>query len=211
MNPHIKLINGNCIEVLKRVPDRRVDLVVTDPPYLVNYRDQSGRRIRNDRAADWLAPAFREVARVLKPNSSCISFYGWSKVHLFMEAWLAAGLYPVEHLVFAKPYASSGRYAQRTHECAYILAKGRPAPPQALLKDVLPWKYSGNRLHPTQKPVEAMEALIAAFSRPGDIVLDPFMGSGTTGVAACKLGRHFLGIELDPGYYRVATKRFITL
>ena len=69
----------------------------------------------------------------------------------------------------------------------------------------------GKRLHPTQKPVQLMETLITRHSNPGDIVLDPFMGSGTTGVAAMKLGRKFYGIEKDPGYFAVAQDRLVAL
>ncbi len=72
---------------------------------------------------------------------------------------------------------------------------------------MLPWSYSGNKLHPTQKPIAAIDPLIAAFSKPGDIVLDPFLGSGTTGRSAQRLGKSFLGIELDPKYYRIAAER----
>ena len=61
--------------------------------------------------------------------------------------------------------------------------------------------------HPCEKPLAMMEHIIAASSRPGDVVLDPFMGSGTTGVACVKLGRKFIGIELDPGYFDIAVKR----
>ena len=206
--PRTKLINGDCIEVLQRVSDASIDLTVTDPPYLVNYSSRDGRRIANDNSCGWLRPAFAQVARVLKPNHFCISFYGWNQADRFLHAWKSAGLYPVGHLVWAKSYSSSRRgFLRSTHECAYLLAKGRPARPKVRLNDVLPWSYSGNQLHPTQKPLSAIEPLIAAFSEPGDIVLDPFAGSATTGVAAKRLGRSFLGIELDPKYHRIAARR----
>ena len=88
-----------------------------------------------------------------------------------------------------------------------LLAKGEPPKPAKPLRDVLPWRYSGNKLHPTQKPVEAILPLIETFSQPGDLVLDPFAGSGTTLVAARRLGRCAAGIELDPGYFRAASQR----
>ncbi len=206
--PQFKLINGDCIDVLKRVPDSSIDLVVTDPPYLVNYRSRDGRRVRNDVQADWLEPAFSQVARVLKQNRFCVSFYGWNQADKFLLAWKKAGLYPVGHLVWAKAYASSRRrFLRATHECAYLLAKGSPAQPKILLKDVLPWSYTGNKLHPTQKPTTAIDPLISAFSQPGDVVLDPFCGSGTTGRSALRLQRRFIGIEIDPEYHAIAAKR----
>jgi site-specific DNA-methyltransferase (adenine-specific) len=71
---------GDCRAVLAPLPGEAVDFCLTDPPYLVNYRDRSGRSLAGDRVGDWLAPAFAEVFRLLKPNAVCVSFYGWTKV-----------------------------------------------------------------------------------------------------------------------------------
>ena len=73
--------------------------------------------------------------------------------------------------------------------------------------DVLPWKYTGNRLHPTQKPVSILRPYIEAFTQPGDTVLDPFCGSGSTLVAAKKTGRNYIGIEIDSAHHRTAAER----
>jgi site-specific DNA-methyltransferase (adenine-specific) len=73
--------------------------------------------------------------------------------------------------------------------------------------DVLDLPYSGNRLHPTQKPVEPLKTLIGAFTRPGDVVLDPFCGSGSTLAAAQELDRCYIGIDLDPAHHRTARQR----
>jgi site-specific DNA-methyltransferase (adenine-specific) len=72
---------------------------------------------------------------------------------------------------------------------------------------VIDWQYTGNRLHPTQKPVSALKPLIRAFTDPGDIVLDPFCGSGSTLIAARALERSYIGIELDPQHHRTACER----
>ena len=79
-------IHGDCIRIMQLMPDASVDLIVTDPPYLVNYRSRDGRRIVNDDRSDWLGPASAEMYLVLKPNSYCISFYGWQGVHHFFES-----------------------------------------------------------------------------------------------------------------------------
>jgi predicted RNA methylase len=76
--------------------------------------------------------------------------------------------------------------------------------PPAPLPDVMDWTYTGNRLHPTQKPLSILRPLIEVFSKPGEIVLDPFCGSGSTLAAAQELGRRFVGIELDPTHHRTA-------
>lgn len=186
-----------------------VDFVLTDPPYLVGYRTRDGRSIRNDRRAEWLEPSFAEIYRVLKPDRFCVSFYGWPKVERFMLAWKRAGFYPVGHLVWTKHYASSSgpSYVNYHHETAYLLAKRRPEYPRKKLPDVLPWEYTGNRLHPMEKAVATLEPLIRTYSRPGELVLDPFCGSASTAEAAKRNGRHYLGIELDEKHWRVAVER----
>jgi site-specific DNA-methyltransferase (adenine-specific) len=80
--------------------------------------------------------------------------------------------------------------------------------PGEAIGDVIDWTtYTGNRLHPTQKPLSVLFPLIEGFSRPGNLVLDPFAGSGSTLLAAHMLGRRYLGIELDPGYHANACQR----
>jgi len=103
-------------------------------------------------------------------------------------------------VVFPKTYASAARFTEYRHEQAYVLVKrkpeaGRPPP------DAIPWSYTGNRLHPTQKPVALFNPVIEAFTRPGDTILDPFCGSGPSLVAARDLGRHQVGIELDEAHH----------
>lgn len=144
---------------------------------------------------------------MLRPDSFCVSFYGWTKIDHFFAAWKKAGFRVVGHIVFNKGYASSSRFVRYQHESAFLLAKGSPACPGNPIPDVLPWRYSGNKLHPTQKPLDAMKTLVEAFSKPGDLVLDPFAGSGTTCEAALIAGRRYLGFELDPTYHAAATAR----
>ncbi len=84
----------------------------------------------------------------------------------------------------------------------------RPALP---VPDVLDWSNTGNVLHPTQKPVSVLKPLIAAFSPPGGLILDPFCGSGSTLVAAKELGRAYLGIEIDAGHHATATRRLAAI
>lgn len=201
------VLRGDCRQVLPQLPAASVDLVLTDPPYLVNYRARDGRTVAGDVDDEWLLPSFREVYRVLKANRFCVSFYGWNRADDFLSAWRAAGFRPVGHLVWVKPYASRRGFLASHHESAYLLAKGAPLKPAAPIPDVLDWEYTGNHLHPTQKPVSGLAPLISRFSRPGDLVLDPFAGSGSTLVAAQGLGRRYLGIELDEGYQRAALAR----
>lgn len=206
-----RLILGDCLSVLQEIDDESVDLVVTDPPYLVNYTDRSGRSIANDVRSDWIMPAFEQLYRVLRQDTLCLSFYGWNSADVFIDAWRKAGFRMVGHIVFKKRYASKSRYVAYCHESAYLLAKGRPPLPAVPLPDVMDWTYTGNKLHPTQKPVDVLAKLIAAFSGPGDTVLDPFAGSGSTCEAARRTGRRYIGIELDENYYENAVTRLSSL
>jgi site-specific DNA-methyltransferase (adenine-specific) len=205
-----RVIHGDCIEVLKTMPSESIDLVVTDPPFLVNFRDRDGRSFANDNPnnATWLKPAFSEVYRVLKPDKFCISFYGFHHTDKYLNAWRSAGFRTLDLIVWSKQYTSSEGFIQRDHESAYLLAKGKPRKPRVKLPSVLSeWRYTGNTLHPTQKPVMAILPLIMAFSQMGDIILDPFAGSGTTAVAATSLNRRYVAIELDQKYCAIAQRR----
>lgn len=208
-----RLLHGDSIKLMQRIPAGSVDLIATDPPYLVNYRSRDGRSFQNENPdqPEWLKPAFAEMYRVLKQDAFCLSFYGYSMAHHFLTAFEDAGFSVVGHVVFQKHYASGSRFTRRTHEQAYLLAKGRPNSPENPLSDVLPWgDYTGNRLHPCQKPVSVFSPVIEAFSKPGDLILDPFAGSASTAVAAKELGRHYLAIELDWNYYQNAWRRLVT-
>ena len=203
-----RVINGDCLKVLPQLPDRSVDFVLTDPPYLVRYQDRTGRRVANDDNGAWLKPAFAEIYRVLKNNKFCVSFYGWNKADKFLAAWKATGFQPVGHLVWVKQYASSQGFLRYYHEQGYLLAKGDPPKPKTLLADVInDWQYTGNPLHPTQKPVGALLPVMSTFSQRKDVVLDPFCGSGSTLVAAKLLDRQYLGIEMVEQYSKTAESR----
>lgn len=205
--PRNTILNGDCTALMRRFDPASVDFILTDPPYVTHYRDRSGRTVANDDNADWLKPAFREMHRVLKPGKFCVSFYGWGKVDLFMAAWRAAGFRIVGHLVFRKRYASSSRFLRYEHEQAYLLAKGNVRPPAKPIADVIDFRYSGNRLHPTQKPVPALLPLVETFTKSGDLVLDPFCGSGSSLEAARIAGCDWFGIELDERHFATATRR----
>jgi site-specific DNA-methyltransferase (adenine-specific) len=202
-----QILHGDCIEMMRQMPANSVDFMLTDPPYLVNYRDRDGRTVQNDVNADWLKPAMAEAYRVLKQDRVAIVFYGWTKVDAFFEAWRGAGFQPVGHLVFRKTYSSKSRFFRYQHEQAYLLAKGKPPLPKQPLADVIDMPYSGNKLHPTQKPVEALAPLIRSFSLPGELVLDPFAGSGSSCAAALLTGRRYIGIELNDANFQQATER----
>jgi site-specific DNA-methyltransferase (adenine-specific) len=184
-----------------------VDFVLTDPPYINRYVARDGRTIRSDNFT-WVKPAFSEMYRVLKYNSFCAFFYGWAHIHKLAAAFTEAGFRPVGHITFPKRYVSGKRFLQYRHECAYVLAKGEPKEPEHPISDVIEWTaYTGNKLHPSQKPLQVLNPLITAFCPTSGIVLDPFAGSGSSLLAARQLGRQFIGIELDQQHHATATAR----
>ena len=119
------VIHGDCIDIMRGMETGSVDMVLTDPPYITRYRSRDGQTVKNDDNDAWLAPAFAEAYRVLKPGGFCVSFYGWNQADKFLTAWRAAGFRPVGHIVFRKRHASAGRFLRYHHEQAYLLAKGQ--------------------------------------------------------------------------------------
>jgi site-specific DNA-methyltransferase (adenine-specific) len=204
---HNSLIHGDCLRVLPSLPAGSVNFILTDPPYITKYQSRDGRTVPNDDNDRWLRPAFAQMYRVMEKDGFCVSFYGWPQADRFMQAYRAAGFKVVGHFAFPKRYTSSTRYVRYQHECAHLLAKGNPLYPRETIGDVIDWTYSGNKLHPTQKPLSVLMPLIETFSRPEATVLDPFAGSGSSLLAAKMLGRSWIGIELDAKYHAIARRR----
>jgi len=208
---------GDCLERMKEIPDSSVDMVLTDPPYGMNY--QSNRRtatekfskIVDDDNLDWLDYFCEDLHRVMKNNSAAYVFCSWHKVDVFKIT--IERYFKVKNLlVWVKNNHGSGdlkgAYAPK-HEFVFFVHKGRCLLRDGRRPDILEFaKVSGSKLvHPTEKPVSLLERLIKDASDGGDTVFDPFMGSGTTGVAAKNLNRNFIGIELDEGYFKIAEER----
>jgi adenine-specific DNA-methyltransferase len=201
------ILNADCLKAMPMLQSGSINFILTDPPYITRYKSRDGRTVPNDDNDNWLRPAFAEMRRVLAQDSFCVSFYGWPMADRFMQAYRAAGFRIVGHLMFPKRYASSTRFLKYKHESAHLLAKGNPSAPEKPIGDVIAWQYTGNHYHPTQKPLAALTPIVEAFSRPGDTVLDPFAGSGSSLLAAKMLGRSYIGIELDAKYHAIARQR----
>jgi site-specific DNA-methyltransferase (adenine-specific)/modification methylase len=224
----------DCLEYLKTLPDNCVDLVVTDPPYNVSTRQDmkwQGRSIRKN-FGGWdfgfdPEPVLVELKRVLKPNGQIYVFCSTAQIpqymRIFERDWFFRNL-----IVWSKtnppPRLSKTNWVFANEYILYAINEeiklNRIAfnfPSQGAMKNIFITpslqgkerlrKKEGGALHPTQKPLSILKRLIETSSKPGDIVLDPFMGVGSTALAAKMLGRHFLGCEIDATYFRVAQER----
>jgi site-specific DNA-methyltransferase (adenine-specific) len=206
----IVIYHADCRDVLPTLGDGSFDFALTDPPYLVSYRgrwDGDREPIVGDDRDDWLLPTYAELWRLLKPDTFCVSFYGWPHCDRFVGVWKRLGFRPVSHLAFVKNVWGLGRFTRGKHETAFLLAKGRPPRPPRGIADVIEWEREADAFHPNQKPVHALLPLLAAFVPPGGLVLDPFMGSGSTLRAAKDAGLRAVGMEVDEDYCRRAAAR----
>ena len=206
----ITLYHGDCREILNHIQSESIDLVLTDPPYLVSYRGRFGSdwgEIHGDSDPSWVAPVFLDIWRVLKPDSLCLTFYGWPHAETFLGAWKLIGFRPVSLLVLVKDNWGLGHFSRSQHETAYLLAKGHPRKPPVAISDVLEWENPVPQLHPNQKPLGAFSKLVATYSADDSFILDPFCGSGTTLLSARAFGRRAVGIEIEERYCEVAALR----
>ena len=209
----INLLHGDCFELLQGIPDESVDMVLTDPPYGMSF--QSGHRktkyekIKGDSNLDWLDNFVNEIYRVSKPNTAHYVFCSFHHIDKFKQA--IEKKFKVKNiLTWVKNNTSmgdlKGDFAPKT-EFIIFFHKGRKLINGKRDPNVLEFKKTRNELHPTQKPVDMTEYLIGKFSDEGDVILDPFMGSGTTGIACINTNRNFIGMELDENYFNIAEER----
>ena len=245
--PEDQVLDGDCRDVMARLPEGSIDLVFADPPYNLQL------------GGDLYRPNHRRVDGV---EEAWDKFAGFAEYDRFTREWLLAcrrllkpagalwviGTYHnifrigaiVQDLVFwilndviwrkANPMPNfRGRRFTNAHETLLWCARGQDArytfnyEAMKALNDELQmrsdWLFplcggperlrdgDGKKAHPTQKPEALLHRVLLASSRPGDIVLDPFFGTGTTGAVAKRLGRRFIGIEKDPAYAKLARQR----
>jgi site-specific DNA-methyltransferase (adenine-specific) len=188
---------GDCIEVMKDMRAGSVDLILTDPPYLVNYRDRSGRSVKNDDNTEWLDPAFAEMNRVLKDGGACLCFYAWNKIDIFMAAWKKAGFRVVGHVVFPKKYASAARFTEYRHEQAYLLVKGNATPPRKPPPDVIPPDHTRKPPQPSANPDANKNSNVGGIHETGRYSARPLLRfrlhSGRRARSGPPLRRHRTG------------------
>jgi len=202
----VELILGDCLEVMRSMPDKSVDAVITDPPYNVGkdygtYKDN----LSPDDYKKWMGDIINESNRISKNG---IAFYvGGKLTKLFFE------LIPEAHLTVVHKKAVGvmcGNYFMQYH-CLFSTMK-----PQKKIKDLwddirLPgegYYFRETRYnHPGLTSLLLTNRIVESFTKQEELVLDPFLGTGTTGTSCVQKCRNFIGIEIDPGYLKLAERR----
>lgn len=200
---------GDSARLLRAWPAALADLVVTDPPYGNDaVYGRSRRRILGDEHPLVGLDAAAACYRLLKPNTTAYLFCGVTHLGFLQHFFLRYTRYRVgDVLVWDKLTMGFGHAFRRRFECILVLEKGKPRYRDRGLADVLSARRPPTDVHPHAKPVELIRRLLLTSTDEGDVVLDPFVGSGTTCVAAALTGRRYLGIEISPEYAAVARRR----
>ena len=217
---NVKLYNDDCLNVLKDVDDNSIDLVVTDPPYEVITGGRNGgvkgkpsgiltenkQLMKSIPKADlWLSECFR----VMKDGTHIYIMTNTLNLTNYLNIINDVGFKLHNLLVWNKNNTTPNRWYMKN--CEYVIfarkgfAKSINNPSSQTVHNFD--NIIGNKQHPTEKPVDLMKLYVENSSQVGDTVLDPFMGSGSTGVACKELDRNFIGVELDNQYFDIATKK----
>lgn len=230
-----KLILGDCFNVLKKIPNNTINLICIDPPYLISrqtnfdkggaWNNNNDKRCRAsppktdfgewDRTELDIIALFKEYYRVLRPSGTIICFYDIWKIQELKEAAENAKFKQLRLCKWEKtnpiPINSKLNYLTNASEYFISAVKGsKPTFNSEYDKGIYTYPIcsgSERTSHPTQKPLVLIEELIKKHSNENDLVLDCFMGSGTTGVACLNTNRNFIGIELNEEYYNIALQR----
>lgn len=201
------------LEGMKEIPDKSVDCVITDPPYNINLTPQRQltQSIQNDNMGDeefkiFIEKAFTEVDRVLKDDSFLIIFIGWSTIPLFRE--VLDKKFDLKAMpIWVKNNFGIGYYTRPQYEPCLLYMKGKPPVLVEAISDVWHFNKVLKPFHSCEKPVLLLRHIVKHFSKEGDVILDPFAGTGPTLVAAKELGRKFIGFELEQQYIDVCNER----
>ena len=222
----VDLRQGDCLEIMKQIPDNSIDMIFTDPPYLMTSRggtSNTGGMLLDDKVRtgkvfehndldieDWLPDFYR----ILKDNSHCYIMTNNKNISHYLDVINKSKFHFTKCLIWVKDNKIVGNSYMSQYEYIIMIRKGKFRKlnnngysdvlqiPNKKQKD-----KHGKNLHNTEKPTEITDILIECSSNEGEIICDPFMGIGGCGVSCKKLNRNFIGIELDENYFNIAKKR----
>ncbi len=215
-------------DFINALPPKSVDLILTDPPYCISKKTGFSEVKNGEKRFavsmdfgqwDQIEVNLEDMARTfyaaLRRGGTAIVWYDIWKIGKLKDAMDAAGFKMLRLIIWQKtnpvPLNMRATYLSNSREMAISGVKiGKPTFNSKYDSGIYEYpipRHNGNRLHPTQKPLLLFEDLVCKHSNPGDLVVDPFLGSGTTGVAAVKNSRRFAGCDLDDKYARIASDR----
>lgn len=244
------LYQGNCLDILKQIPDDSIDMIFADPPYMLSnggFSVHSGRRVSVNKGQWDKSNGFDEdfkfqnewisaCKRILKPAGTIWISGTYHSIYQCGFALQRNGYHILNDIAWFKPNAApnlSCRFFTASHETLIWARKDKKAKhifnyesmkngnweedslkkPGLQMRSV--WSINTPKIsektfgkHPTQKPFDLLRRVVLASTKPGDIILDPFTGSSTTGLAACCYKRKFIGIDIEKKYLELSIKRF---
>jgi site-specific DNA-methyltransferase (adenine-specific) len=218
----IELKIGDALKLLKNIPNESIDCVVTDPPYkIITGGDSNGKNsirpkgiLKGNRELMKTIPKFNEwlpeLFRVLKDGSQNYIMVNSSNLLKMANEIEKTGFKIQNFLVWQKNNCTPSQFYMKNCEYTIFFRKGK----SKYINDIGGSKtvhffnnIIGNKVHPTEKPIKLMEFYIKNSTNENELILDPFMGSGTTGVACKNLNRNFIGIEIQKDYFKIANER----
>ena len=223
----MKLFNDDCLTALRKISDKEIDCIITDPPYNVSRKNNfttMGSACRQGMDfGEWdknfdITAFIPQASRVLKENGNFVIFNAWENLGDIKRVCEAHNINIKRCLILSKSNpAPFNRDRMFVNDVEFALwgvknSKGKPTKwtfnrKNSVEKCVIPCTVQSSKLHPTMKDLKVIEYLVETLTNEGDLVLDCFMGSGTTGVACKNLKRGFIGIELDKDYFKIAEDR----
>jgi len=215
------LYEGDALTFLPQIPGGSVDLIVTDPPFAIDFKAQ---RLNYNRTGSNVLEGYQEIpeeeygqftrqwiaeaARVLSPVGSMYVFSGWNRLRDILEGIDEAGLVTINHLIWKYQFGvfTKKKYVTSHYHILFVVRDPKQYtfnkidhyPEDVWVINREYWK--GRMKTPTKLPSELVKKILCYSSNPGDLVLDPFLGSGTVAIVAQQEGRHFLGFEVVPEY-----------
>ena len=213
----IKLMKGDCLELIQQIPEKSIDLILTDPPYGIDYqsnriKDKTKRKgkILNDKEP--FISFITQLKRIIKDTGSIMIFTRWDVQQITIDELKNNNFSVKNVLIWDKMIHGMGdlkrSFGNRYESIIFCAEKDFRFPekrPQDIIQErkVMPKDLQ----HPNEKPIKLLETLIKYTTKEEDTILDLFMGSGTTGIAAKNTNRNFIGFELDEKYYNLALSR----
>lgn len=231
------IINKDCITGMKAVPDHAVDLIITDPPFAINFKTKRGNYNRDVRCVlegyneitpemyytftcDWIEQAYR----VLKESGSMFVFSGWTNLRDVLNALYNVGFHTVNHIVWKYQFGpvTKKKFVTSHYHCIYVCKNNsersfyhnsRFQDGKSRYKDmedvwIINREYWRKQVKtPTKLPSEIVKKILQYTSQEGDLVLDPFLGSGQVALVSKKMRRRYLGFEIVKAYIDFAQKR----